>query len=75
VYRREFFGWLGKENVVSATTCDTGLVDRTDNPCLLPRFVDVSLRTAVEFESWLSGVGSLLNYRRVTPQRYIVPPD
>lgn len=75
VYRQEFFGWLGKENVVSATTCDTGLVDRTDSPYLLPRFVDVSGRTAVEFESWLSGMGSLLGFRRVSPQRYIVPPD
>lgn len=75
VYRKEFFSWLGKENVVSATTCDTGLVDRTDDPCLLPRFVDVSARTAVEFESWLSGISSLLGIRRVSPQRYIVPPD
>jgi peptidoglycan/xylan/chitin deacetylase (PgdA/CDA1 family) len=75
VYRKEFFGWLAKENVISATTCDAGLVDRRTNPLLLPRFVDTSGRTQVEFESWLSGVGSLLAFRKAAPQTYIVPQD
>jgi peptidoglycan/xylan/chitin deacetylase (PgdA/CDA1 family) len=75
VYRREFLEWLTKENVVSATTCDAGLVNRHANPLLLPRFVDTSGRTQLEFESWLSGVGSLLAVRRAAPQQYVVPED
>jgi peptidoglycan/xylan/chitin deacetylase (PgdA/CDA1 family) len=75
VYRPEFLEWLNKENVVSATTCDAGLVSRHDNPLLLPRFVDTSGRTQLEFESWLSGVGSLIAVRRAAAQRYIVPED
>jgi peptidoglycan/xylan/chitin deacetylase (PgdA/CDA1 family) len=75
VYRLEFLEWLNKENVVSATTCDAGLVNRHANPLLLPRFVDTSGRTQLEFESWLSGVGSLLAVRRAAPQRYVVRED
>jgi peptidoglycan/xylan/chitin deacetylase (PgdA/CDA1 family) len=75
VYRKEFFGWLEKEGVTSATTCDAGLADRRDNPLLLPRFVDTSGCTQLEFESWLSGMGSLIARRRVTPQRYLLPQD
>jgi peptidoglycan/xylan/chitin deacetylase (PgdA/CDA1 family) len=75
VYRREFLAWLSQENVVSATTCDVGLVNRNANPLLLPRFVDTSTRTQLEFESWLSGVGSLLAFRKAASQRYVVPED
>jgi len=75
VYRQEFIDWLRQENVVSATTCDAGLADRNANPLLLPRFVDTSARTQLEFESWLSGVGSALALRRAAPQKYIVPED
>jgi len=75
VYRLEFLEWLNKENVVSATTCDAGLVSRHANPLLLPRFVDTSGRTQLEFESWLSGVGSLLAVRRAAPQQYVVRED
>ncbi|HYM75125.1 MAG TPA: polysaccharide deacetylase family protein [Candidatus Dormibacteraeota bacterium] len=75
VYRKEFFTWLAEEDIASATTCDAGLVARDDNPLVLSRFVDTSGRTQVEFESWLSGVGSLIAVRRVTPQRYILPEE
>jgi peptidoglycan/xylan/chitin deacetylase (PgdA/CDA1 family) len=75
VYRQEFLEWLNKENVVSATTCDAGLVNRKANLLLLPRLVDTSRRTQLEFEAWLSGVGSLLAVRRAAPQRYIVRED
>ncbi len=75
VYRKEFFAWLEKEKILSATTCDAGLVERDANPFLLPRFVDASGRTKVEFESWLSGVGSMLALRRAATQRYVVPED
>jgi len=72
VYQQEFVGWLEKEDVVSATTCDVGLADRHDNPYLLPRLVDTSGRSQLEFESWLSGAGSLLAVHRAAAQRYIV---
>jgi hypothetical protein len=28
---------------------------------LLPRFIDTTAQTALEFESWLTGVGALLS--------------
>jgi peptidoglycan/xylan/chitin deacetylase (PgdA/CDA1 family) len=75
VYRKDFLSWLEKENVLSATTCDVGLARPGDNPLLLSRFVDTTGRTQVEFESWLAGLGSLIAFHKVTPQRYIVPED
>ncbi|HEY1678888.1 MAG TPA: polysaccharide deacetylase family protein [Candidatus Sulfotelmatobacter sp.] len=71
VYRKEFPDWLKKENVVSATTCDAGLADRNSSPFLLPRLVDTSIRTELEFESWISGVGSLLAVHKTAGQRYV----
>jgi peptidoglycan/xylan/chitin deacetylase (PgdA/CDA1 family) len=71
VYRREFVRWLEQEGVVSATTCDVALVNREMNPYLLPRFVDTSGRTALEFAAWLSGVGSLLSFRKMATQKYV----
>jgi hypothetical protein len=64
VYRQEFLPWLTSEGVVSATTCDAGLASARSNPLLLPRLVDISARGKIEFESWLSGVGSLLAFRK-----------
>jgi len=75
VYRQEFFGWLKSESVMSATTCDAGLARWDENSFLLPRFVDTTGRSQMEFESWLSGVGSLVALRRTASQRYIVPAD
>ena len=75
VYRQELFGWLRNENVVSATTCDAGLAGCDDNPFLLPRFVDTTGRSQTEFESWLSGVGSLVAVRKAASQTYVVPED
>ena len=71
VYRPEFLNWLQMENVVSATTCDSGLASRRSNPFLLPRLVDTSARSAVEFEAWLSGLAPLLTGRKAAPQ--IIP--
>lgn len=63
-YRPEFPGWLEAEGVVSATTCDTGIADPQSNPLLLPRLVDTTGRTELEFESWVNGVGHFLSRRR-----------
>ncbi len=71
IYRPEFSTWLQKENVVSATTCDSGLASKRSNPFLLPRFVDTSLRSEIEFEAWLTGLGALMTLRKAASQ--IVP--
>ncbi len=75
VYRQEFVSWLEKEGVLSATTCDAGLAKPGDNPFLLSRFVDTTGRTQLEFESWLSGIGALIAFRRAATQSYILPED
>jgi peptidoglycan/xylan/chitin deacetylase (PgdA/CDA1 family) len=71
VYRPEFLPWLQMENVVSATTCDAGLASKQSSPLLLPRLVDTSARTAIEFEAWLTGVAFLLAVRKTA--RPIIP--
>ena len=75
VYRPEFPAWLAKEGVLSATTCDVGLARAADDRFLLSRFVDTNGRTPWEFESWLSGLGALLVFRKAATQRYTVPED
>ncbi len=64
VYRPEFLPWLSAEQVVSATTCDTNLASVKDNPLLLPRLIDTSGRSDLEFESWVNGIGYFLSSRR-----------
>ena len=56
----EFLPWLSKLGVRSAVTCEPGLYSSTDDPLLLPRFVDTSLQSDLVFESWLSGTGGAL---------------
>jgi peptidoglycan/xylan/chitin deacetylase (PgdA/CDA1 family) len=64
VYRAEFLPWLTAEKVVSATTCDTGLATARDNPLLLPRLVDTTGRSDLEFEGWLNGASYFISRRR-----------
>jgi len=71
VHRPQFLPWLREEQIVSATTCDAGMVKRGTELLLTPRFVDNQNRTLLEFESWLSGVGDLLAFRRAASQKYI----
>jgi peptidoglycan/xylan/chitin deacetylase (PgdA/CDA1 family) len=73
VYRQAFLPWLRKEEVISATTCDTGLADRASEPLLLPRYIDHQRRAQIEFESWISGIGNLLAFRRKAVQN--PPPN
>ena len=75
VYRPGFLPWLEKERVISATTCDVGLATRESNSLLLPRFVDNQVRTPIDFESWITGVGDLLAMRRTARQRYVPEGD
>ncbi len=69
-WRPEFVGWLQQEGMISATTCDTGFATAESDALLLPRFVDTSVRTDLEFESWLDGVGYFLSRRRRARHAY-----
>jgi len=60
-YRPEFLKWLAAEDIVSATTCDTGIATSQSNPLLLPRLVDTTGRSDLEFESWVNGIAHFLS--------------
>lgn len=62
-YEAAFLPWLEQEQVISATTCDSGLASRQSNPMLLPRFVDTSMQPDIMFDSWVTGVGAWLPHR------------
>ncbi len=64
VYDEAFLPWLEEAGVVSATTCDTGFASRQSNPLLLPRLLDVSGLSDIEFEGWLTGVSAALPRRQ-----------
>jgi len=66
VYQLDFLPWLRHEGVTSATTCEPSLISAATNPLLLPRLVDTSFKTSLEFESWLDGTGALLARRPVS---------
>ena len=60
-YRPEYLKWLAAEKVISATTCDTGIATAHSDRLLLPRLVDTSGRSDLEFESWINGIGHFLS--------------
>jgi hypothetical protein len=62
-HKPEHLPWLREAGVVSATTCVPGIVSASTNPLLLPRLVDTSALSDVEFEGWLAGFGALLPRR------------
>ena len=64
VYDLAFLPWLKESGVVSATTCELGLATSSSNPLLLPRLVDVTSLSAIEFEGWLTGISAALPRRR-----------
>jgi peptidoglycan/xylan/chitin deacetylase (PgdA/CDA1 family) len=59
-YRPAYLPVLASEGVVSATTCEPGLVTSVSNPLLWPRFVDTMGVRAGDFEAWLSGTAALV---------------
>ena len=64
-YSSNFFPWLKKAKVVSATTCDAALSHQGSNPYLLPRLIDTSSLSDVEFEGWIAGASQFLPQRSV----------
>jgi peptidoglycan/xylan/chitin deacetylase (PgdA/CDA1 family) len=63
VYERAFLPWLAQSGVRTATTCELGYATRESEPLLLPRLLDVSSLSGVEFEAWLSGVAAVMPRR------------
>lgn len=61
----EFARWLDEEGVLSATTCEPGMATSRSKRLQLPRLLDHSEMTDVEFEAWLSGIGALLPHRPI----------
>jgi peptidoglycan/xylan/chitin deacetylase (PgdA/CDA1 family) len=62
-YDLKFFPWLKDADVVSATTCYAALSNQRTNPYLLPRLVDTSSLSDLEFESWVIGASQFLPRR------------
>jgi len=60
VYRQELFPWLAEFGIRSATTCEPGLATRESNLACIPRFIDTSQISRLEFEAWLCGIRKLL---------------
>lgn len=64
VYRASVLPWLEELQVVSATTCETGFATKDSHHLMLPRLLDTSALSPVEFEGWLTGVSSVLPRRK-----------
>ena len=63
MYRMAYLPPLEREGIASATTCDPGMASPSSDRLLLPRFIDTSLTTEVEFEAWVTGMASCLPRR------------
>jgi len=64
-YVPELEGWLRDNGVVSAATCEPGLVRRHTNQYFLPRILDQENFGPIEFKGWLSGLMSWMTKRQV----------
>lgn len=61
----QFEQWLAAEGVLSATTCERGMANPASHSLRLPRLLDHSTLTDVEFDAWLCGLGDLLPSRPI----------
>ena len=61
VHRPSFLSWLSEAGVVSAVTGTPGLASPNSHSLLLPRFIDASKTSEVEFEAWASGFRQLVH--------------
>jgi peptidoglycan/xylan/chitin deacetylase (PgdA/CDA1 family) len=64
-YDLMFLPWLSEQGIASATTGICGLASTRSKPLLLPRFIDTTGQTTLEFESLLTGVDVLVSARGV----------
>lgn len=64
VYDQHFLPWLEEAGIVSATTCDVGFASPQSHPLLLPRLLDTSGLSDIEFQGWLTGVSAALPRRK-----------
>jgi peptidoglycan/xylan/chitin deacetylase (PgdA/CDA1 family) len=62
-HKPQYVQWLRDAGIESATTCDVGMVERSMDRLLLPRLVDTSSLSDLEFEGWLTGFEALLPHR------------
>jgi peptidoglycan/xylan/chitin deacetylase (PgdA/CDA1 family) len=69
-YDLRFLPWLREAGVISGTTCELGFASRSSNQLLLPRFLDNATLSAIEFESWLTGISAALPRRSLTERAY-----
>lgn len=58
-----FLPWLEETGVRTATTCEPGFAAPNTHPLLLPRLVDTTALSPIEFEGWLTGVSTFLPRR------------
>ena len=58
-----FSPWLEELGVSSATTCEPALCSREVDVFALPRLVDTSSLSSLEFEGWLTGISHFLPQR------------
>jgi peptidoglycan/xylan/chitin deacetylase (PgdA/CDA1 family) len=63
-YLPQFPSILEAYGIRSATTCDPGFCTPESHPMLLPRFLDATPVSDVEFRAWLSGTAAFLPRRR-----------
>jgi peptidoglycan/xylan/chitin deacetylase (PgdA/CDA1 family) len=61
---RPFDQWLREKGMVSAATCQPGIVSRRTDSMRLPRFVPTTLTSDADLASWISGFATLLPVRR-----------
>ena len=66
VYRAEYLAWLREAGITTATTCDPGLASAKSDPLLLPRVVDTSSFSPLDFEGWLTGMSSFFMPRKAS---------
>jgi peptidoglycan/xylan/chitin deacetylase (PgdA/CDA1 family) len=62
--------WLAELDILSATTCDSGMNRAGENPYLLRRFLDSDNISEIEFEAQLSGVFEIAGLLRALVGRY-----
>lgn len=63
-FKPEYARWLCDNGILSATTCQSGLVHQNSNPYFLPRMIDHENIRPAEFTCWLSGLAAGLTRQR-----------